>query len=109
MRVIVVFLFLALAVYGYFAWEAYQYRARHDEVLQLMKDVYTQCVPAAKEDPQLTRKIELTKSAIRSLKDEDSFGLLVVFDSELAAKGCNPGPSSPTPSSSEKQTRSAQH
>jgi hypothetical protein len=105
-RVIVIFLFLALAVYGYFAWQAYTYRDRRDEVLQLMKDVYAQCIPAAKDDPQLARRIELTKSAIYALKPEDSFGLLVVFDSELAAKGCNPEASSPPTPPPEKQPRS---
>jgi hypothetical protein len=104
-KTIVIFLFLALAVYGYLAWQAYEYRARREEVLQLMKDVYAQCIPAAKDDPQLARRIELTKSAIYTLKPEDSYGLLVVFDSELDAKGCNPEPSTPAPPSAEKQTR----
>ncbi len=109
MRVVVVSLFLALAVYGYLAWEAYTYRARRDEVLQLMKDVYAECVPAAKEDPHLVQRIEFTKSAIRSLKDEDSFGLSVVFDSELETKGCNPEPSKPTPLSPQKPPPTASH
>jgi len=104
-RVFVVSLFLALAVYGYLTWQAYEYRARRDEVLQLMKDVYAQCLAERKGDPQLTRKIELTKSAIYTLKPEDRFGLLVVFDAELADKGCNPEPSTPAPPSAEKQTR----
>jgi len=104
-KTIVIFLFLALAVYGYLAWQAYEYRARRDEVLQLMKDVYAQCAPTAKDDPQLARRIELTKATINSLKAEDSYGLLVVFDSELDAKGCNPEPSTPAPPSAEKQTR----
>ena len=104
-KTIVIFLFLALAVYGYLAWQAYEYRARRDEVLQLMKEVYAQCVAEPKSDPQLARRIELTKSAISSLKLEDSYGLLVVFDAELADKGCNPEPSTPIPPSAEKQTR----
>jgi hypothetical protein len=106
-RVIVIFLFLALAVYGYFALQAYTYRARRDEILQLMKEVYAQCVAEPKGDPRLARRIELTKSAINSLKLEDSYGLLVVFDAELADKGCNPEPSSPAPQSAEKQSRPA--
>ncbi len=106
-KTIVTFLFLALAVYGYMAWQAYEYRARRDEVLQLMKEVYTQCLAPARDDPQLARRIALTKATINTLKPEDSFGLLVVFDSELATKGCNPEPSSPAPPSAEKQTRPA--
>lgn len=107
LRVFIVSLFLALAIYGYLAWQAYEYRARRDEVMQLMKDVYAQCLAERKGDPQLTQRIELTKSAIYSLKPEDRFGLLVVFDAELASKGCNPEPSSPAPPTAEKPTRPA--
>ncbi len=106
-KTIVIFLFLALAVYGYLAWQAYEYRARRDEVLQLMKEVYAQCVGEPKGDPRMSRRIELTKSAIYTLKPEDSFGLLVVFDAELASKGCNSEPSSPAPQSAETQSRPA--
>jgi len=94
-----------LAVYSYLAWQAYEYRARRDEVLQLMKEVYGQCLAGPKDDPRLAQRIEITKSAIYSLKSEDRFGLLVVFDAELADKGCNPEPSTPAPPSAEKQTR----
>ena len=104
-KTIVIFLFLALAVYSYLAWQAYEYRARRDEVLQLMKEVYGQCLAGPKDDPRLAQRIEITKSAIYSLKSEDRFGLLVVFDAELADKGCNPEPSTPAPPSAEKQTR----
>ena len=107
LRVFVVSLFLALAVYGYITWQAYEYRARRDEVLQLMKEVYTQCVAERKGDPQLAQRIEITKSAIYTLKHEDRFGLLVVFDAELASKGCNPEPTSPVPPSAEKRARPA--
>jgi hypothetical protein len=96
-KTIVTFLLLALAVYGYFAWQAYQYRARRDEVLQLMKDVYAQCLAPARDDPPLARRIELTKAAINTLKPEDSFGLLVVFEAELADKGCTVESLSPSP------------
>ena len=104
-KTIVIFLFLALAVYSYLAWQAYEYRARRDEVLQLMKEVYGQCLAGPKDDPRLAQRIETTKSAIYSLKTEDRFGLLVVFDAELASKGCNLEPSTPAPPSAEKQTR----
>lgn len=104
-RVFVVSLFLALAVYGYLTWQAYEYRARRDEVLQLMKEVYGQCLAGPKDGPRLAQRIEITKSAIYSLKTEDRFGLLVVFDAELADKGCNSEPSSPPPQSAEKRAR----
>jgi hypothetical protein len=103
-KTIVIFLFLALAVYGYLAWQAYQYRARRDEVLQLMKDVYGQCLAPAKDDPPLARRIKLTKAAINTLKPEDSYGLLVVFDAELADKGCIVEPSSPSSLPSKNRT-----
>ncbi|MFB3922408.1 MAG: hypothetical protein ACE145_11840 [Terriglobia bacterium] len=108
LRVFVVSLFLALAVYGYLTWQAYEYRAKRDEVLQLMKDVYSQCLAGPRDDPRLAQRIEITKSAIYSLKPEDRFGLLVVFEAELASKGCNPEPPSPTRQSAEKQNRPAE-
>lgn len=106
-RVFVVSLILAITVYGYLTWQAYEYRARRDEVLQLMKEVYGQCLAGPKDDPRLAQRIEITKSAIYSLKTEDRFGLLVVFDAELASKGCNLESSSSAQPSAEKRTRPA--
>jgi len=104
-RMVVVSLFLALAVYGYLTWQAYEYRARRDEALQLMKEVYGQCLAGPKDDPRLAQRIEITKSAIYSLKPEDRFGLLVVFDAELAARGCESQSNSSSTPTEQKATR----